>query len=61
MNVTDGKQLQPAPFDAWAVLDFWLRRWRWLACWTVVLAVAGAFIARAMWGRSFTSTAVRIA
>ena len=57
MNVTNGRPLQPAPFDAWAVFDFWLRRWRWLACWTVVLAVAGAFLARALWGRSFTSTA----
>ena len=57
MNVTSGKPLQPAPFDAWAVLDFWLRRWRWLACWTVVLALAGAFLARLTWGRSFTSTA----
>ena len=57
MHVTNGKQLQPAPFDAWAVLDFWLRRWRWLACWTVVLAIAGAALARWTWGRSFTSTA----
>lgn len=57
MNTSDGKHLQPAPFDAWAVFDFWLRRWRWLACWTLVLAIAGAFIARAVWGRSFTSTA----
>ena len=57
MNLSNGKQLQPAPFDAWAVFDFWLRRWRWLACWTVVIAVAGALVARAVWGRSFTSTA----
>jgi len=57
MNATNGKQLQPAPFDAWAVFDFWLRRWRWLACWTVILAIAGAYVARTVWGRSFTSTA----
>ena len=57
MNSPIPKPLQPAPFDVWAVLDFWLRRWRWLACWTLVFAVAGAFIARAMWGRSFTSSA----
>ncbi|OYU97947.1 MAG: hypothetical protein CFE26_28410, partial [Verrucomicrobiales bacterium VVV1] len=46
-----------APFDAWAVFDFWLRRWRWLAGWTVVAALAGAGLARLQWGRSFTSTA----
>lgn len=57
MNPTNGKQLQPAPFDAWAVFDFWLRRWRWLAFWTIALAVAGAFVARTVWGLSFTSTA----
>ncbi len=57
MNVTNGKHLEPAPFDAWAVFDFWLRRWRWLACWTVILAVAGGVLARLKWGRSFTSTA----
>lgn len=57
MNLTNGKQLQPAPFDAWAVFDFWLRRWRWLLCWTIVLALAGAGLARLAWSRSFTSTA----
>lgn len=57
MNAPNGSSLQPAPFDAWAVFDFWLRRWRWLACWTVVLAVAGAGLARLKWNRSFTSTA----
>ena len=57
MNAIHPKQLQPAPFDAWAVLDFWLRRWRWLAFWTVALAIAGACVARMVWARSFTSTA----
>jgi protein involved in polysaccharide export with SLBB domain/capsular polysaccharide biosynthesis protein len=57
MNSSDSKPLQPAPFDVWAVLDFWLRRWRWLAGWTIVLAIAGVFVARTMWERSFTSSA----
>jgi protein involved in polysaccharide export with SLBB domain/capsular polysaccharide biosynthesis protein len=57
MNPSSGPSLQPAPFDAWAVLDFWLRRWRRLLCWTLLLALAGAGIARLMWSRSFTSTA----
>eukprot|EP01035_Chromulina_nebulosa_P049544 gene49544-67283_t len=57
MNVTNDRLLQPAPFDAWAVFDFWLRRWRWLACWTVVCALAGAGLAAWKWGRSFTSSA----
>ncbi|MCX6950774.1 MAG: polysaccharide biosynthesis/export family protein [Verrucomicrobia bacterium] len=57
MTSPSGKPSQPAPFDAWAVFDFWVRRWRWLACWTVVFAVAGAGAARLKWGRSFTSTA----
>ena len=57
MNPATAKPLQPAPFDAWAVFDFWLRRWRWLAIWTVVLAVAGAGLARLVWGRSYTATA----
>ena len=57
MNSTPDRSHPPAPFDAWSVLDFWLRRWRWLAFWTVVLAVAGAGLARVKWGRSFSSTA----
>ena len=57
MNATLGKQLQPAPFDAWAVFDFWLRRWRRLLCWTLLLAFAGAGVARLMWRRSYTSSA----
>ncbi len=47
----------PSPFDVWAVLDFWLRRWRWLACWTIIFAFAGAGLAAWKWGRSFTSSA----
>ncbi len=47
----------PSPFDVWAVLDFWLRRWRWLAFWTVICAVAGAAFAGWKWARSFTSSA----
>jgi protein involved in polysaccharide export with SLBB domain/capsular polysaccharide biosynthesis protein len=57
MNAINGKQLPPAPFDAWAVLDLWARRWRWVAAWTVAMAIAGAFAARAIWSRSFASTA----
>jgi protein involved in polysaccharide export with SLBB domain/capsular polysaccharide biosynthesis protein len=57
MNPTNASQTPPAPFDTWAVLDFWLRRWRRLACCTAMLAIAGACIARVIWGRSFTSTA----
>lgn len=57
MNAPSDRSHQPAPFDAWAVFDFWLRRWRWLACWTLVIALAGAGLAQLQWGRSFTSTA----
>jgi protein involved in polysaccharide export with SLBB domain/capsular polysaccharide biosynthesis protein len=57
MHATNAQQLQPAPFDVWAVFDFWLRRWRWLAGWTVVLAFAGAGVARLVWSRSYTATA----
>ena len=57
MNETNGKQQQPKPFDAWAILEFWTRRWRWIAFWTLLMAIAGAFVARAVWSRSFTSTA----
>jgi protein involved in polysaccharide export with SLBB domain/capsular polysaccharide biosynthesis protein len=57
MNISPDRSSQPAPFDAWAVFDFWLRRWRWLAFWTLVVALAGAGLARLQWGRSFTSTA----
>lgn len=57
MNFTSLKPSPPAPFDVWAVLDFWLHRWRWLAGWTVVFGIAGAFIAHAVWDRSYTSSA----
>jgi len=57
MNPTNASQTPPAPFDTWAVLDFWLRRWRRLACCTAILAIAGACVARVIWERSFTSTA----
>jgi protein involved in polysaccharide export with SLBB domain/capsular polysaccharide biosynthesis protein len=57
MNATSGKQPPHPPFDAWAVFDIWARRWRWVAAWTVVMAIAGAFVARTIWSRSFASTA----
>ncbi len=57
MNKLNGKQPPPAPFDAWAVLEFWGRRWRWMAFWTVLMAIAGVLVGRAVWSRSFTSVA----
>ncbi len=60
MNETIGRPSASAPFDTWAVLDFWLRRWRWVACWTLLLAVAGVFLARLAWSRSFTASAQMI-
>lgn len=57
MNVTSGRQYSPAPFEVWAILDFWLRRWVWLACWTIGLAAAGALIAHLVWGRTYTASA----
>jgi len=57
MNTINIPSLQPAPFDVWAVLDFWLRRWRRVAAWTLACALAGAGVAHLEWGRSFTSTA----
>jgi protein involved in polysaccharide export with SLBB domain/capsular polysaccharide biosynthesis protein len=57
MNDIHGKQLPPAPFDMWAILDLWARRWRWMAAWTIVMAIAGAFVASAVWSRSFASSA----
>ena len=58
MNETTGlSSPSSAPFDTWAVLDFWLRRWRRVAFWTLLLAAAGALIARLVWGPSFTATA----
>jgi len=57
MNATNGNKLPPAPFDAWAVYELWRRRWLRVACCTVAMAIAGAFVARAVWSRSFASTA----
>lgn len=57
MNETTGLSSSSAPFDTWAVLDFWLRRWRWVACWTLLLGIAGAVIAHLVWGPSYTATA----
>src|SRR5580658_5626470 len=34
-----------------------MRRWLWVAFWTVLLAIAGAWIARSVWSQSFSSTA----
>lgn len=45
------------PFDAWAVLDFWRRRWYWLAAWTLIMAAVGALVAYRLWGTSYTATA----
>ena len=57
MNETNGNLPPPVPFDMWSTLDLWTRRWRWIAVWTIALAIAGAFIARAVWNRSFSSSA----
>jgi protein involved in polysaccharide export with SLBB domain/capsular polysaccharide biosynthesis protein len=57
MNEINGAQPLPSPFGAWAVLDIWARRWRWIAACTVVTAIAGALVAQAVWSRSFSSTA----
>jgi capsular polysaccharide biosynthesis protein len=57
MNQNNGTQPPPAPFDVWAILEIWRRRWLWVACWTLAMAIAGALVARAVWGRTYTSTA----
>ena len=58
MNENSGISSPPsAPFDTWAVLDFWLRRWRRVAFWTLLLAALGTVLARLAWGPSFTATA----
>ncbi len=57
MTDTNGREPLPSPFGAWAVLDIWARRWRWIAAATAVAAIAGALLASVMWSRSFTSTA----
>lgn len=46
-----------APFDTWAVLDFWLRRWHWLTAWTILLGLAGAYIATLAFKKSYTASA----
>lgn len=57
MNSPTATQRSPAPFDTWAVLDFWSRRWAWVGWWTLVLALAGGYIAFLVLGRSFTASA----
>jgi len=57
MTDTNGRELLPSPFGAWAVLDIWARRWRWIAAVTAVTAIAGALLASVVWSRAFTSTA----
>ena len=57
INETNGGRPLPVPFDMWAVLDLWTRRWRWIAVWTVCIAIAGACVASAVWSRSFASSA----
>lgn len=48
------------PFDTWAVLDFWLRRWHWVAGATVLCAIAGALLARYIWPPNYTAQAQMI-
>ena len=57
MNAKNAKPQPPVPFDAWAVADLWLLHWRRIAAWTAIAAAAGALGARAVWSRSFSSTA----
>lgn len=45
------------PFDTWAVLDFWSRRWAWVTWWTILFAVAGGYVAYLVFSKSFTSSA----
>ncbi len=56
-ELMNDKQPPPQPFDAWAVTDLLMLRWRRIAAWTALAAVAGALLARAVWSRSFSSTA----
>ena len=60
MNVTPRNQFSSTPFDAWAVLEFWSRRWRWLAAGTLIMGCIGAFAARSVWKKTYTSTATLI-
>jgi protein involved in polysaccharide export with SLBB domain/capsular polysaccharide biosynthesis protein len=39
------------------MLDLWKHRWLWLAGCTIALAIAGALVGRAIWGRSYVATA----
>ncbi len=57
MNEMTVRSTTPAPFDTWAALDFWLRRWPWVACTTLLLALAGGWVARLIWHRSYTVSA----
>jgi protein involved in polysaccharide export with SLBB domain/capsular polysaccharide biosynthesis protein len=57
MNEINGRNPTPSPFGAWAMLDLWARRWRWIVAWTAIIAIAGALAAHVVWSRSFTSTA----
>src|SRR5580692_6011584 len=57
MNPTNARQPSSAPFDTWAVLDLLLLHWRRIVVWTLLIAVAGGLIARAVWSRAFSSTA----
>jgi protein involved in polysaccharide export with SLBB domain/capsular polysaccharide biosynthesis protein len=57
MNHINDKQPPPASFDFWTVLDLLMHRWRWVAIWTLLIAVAGALLATLLWSRSFSSTA----
>lgn len=57
MNDATTSQRTPTPFDTWAVLDFWSRRWAWVTWWTVLLAVGGGYVAYLSWGLSYTSSA----
>lgn len=57
MNDTNGNRTLPPPFEMWGILDIWARRWRWIALWTIALAIAGAVVARVVWSRSFSSSA----
>jgi protein involved in polysaccharide export with SLBB domain/capsular polysaccharide biosynthesis protein len=57
MNESLRKQQTSHPFDTWAVLEFWSRRWSWLLGWTLIMALVGALAAHSVWSRSYTSTA----
>jgi protein involved in polysaccharide export with SLBB domain/capsular polysaccharide biosynthesis protein len=61
-DTTASDQHAPAPapavpFDTWAVLDFWSRRWAWVTWWTILFAVAGGYVAYLIFSKSYTSSA----